>query len=69
MTDEIGSYIWKLCDGKHTTRQIIEALHQEFKLSMEETETGLQTYLTKLSKKGLVGFILSDGMKARFEES
>jgi hypothetical protein len=67
--DEIGSIVWSMCDGEHNIKNIVEALNQRFKLNREEAETGLQTYMKQLSKKGLVGFILPNETQAKFRES
>lgn len=67
MLDEIGTFVINLCDGKHSVREIVEALHQKFKLNMEEAEAGLQIYLTQLSKRKIVGFILPDKMRENEE--
>jgi hypothetical protein len=66
--DEIGSYIWSLCDGTHIMSDIMETLNQKFKLNLEEAETGLQKYFGQLSAKGLVGFILPSETQTRFKE-
>ena len=66
--DEIGSYIWGLCDGTHLMSDILEALRQTFKLNAEEAEAGLQKYFGQLSAKGLVGFVLPSDTETRFKK-
>ena len=34
--DEVGTFVWNLCDGEHSVEQITEALCAEYKLSRRE---------------------------------
>jgi len=53
--DEVGSFVWELCDGRHNVRQIIQALCQRYKLHRKEAEVSVVAYLRQLAKKGLIG--------------
>jgi len=53
--DDIGSFVWKMCDGKNAVREIRDALVGEYKLSRREAETALMEYLKQLMKRKLVG--------------
>lgn len=56
--DEIGSYVWNLCDGKNDVRSIIGKFQGEFKLNRKEAELSLLNYLRMLAKKKLVGLMV-----------
>ncbi len=66
MLDEVGSRVWNFCDGNYPMKKIAKALHQEYKLTIEEAEAALRTYFNQLSERGLVGFILPKEAQARF---
>lgn len=53
--DEIGSFVWELCDGKHTVRQIIKALSKRYRLHRKEAEVSVVAYLRQLTKRGIIG--------------
>jgi len=53
--DEIGSYVWELCDGRTNVRQIIRALCKRYKLHRKEAEVSVVAYLRQLAKKRLIG--------------
>jgi hypothetical protein len=52
--DEIGSFVWALCDGQHTVRDIIRALAARYKLHRKEAEVSVVAYLRTLAKRRLV---------------
>jgi len=54
--DEVGSFVWGLCDGDHTVSDIVGALVNEYKLNRREVEVSLTQYLQTLAKRGMVGF-------------
>src|SRR5208282_1986160 len=36
--DEIGSLVWRMCDGKTTVREMIQSLAERYKLNRKEAE-------------------------------
>lgn len=56
LLDEVGSMVWKLCDGEHTVNDIAVALAKEYKLNRREIEVSLTKYLQTLGKRGMVAF-------------
>ena len=56
--DEVGSFVWDLCDGKNNVRQIIRALCQRYTLHRKEAEVSVVAYLRQLAKRGLIGIAL-----------
>jgi hypothetical protein len=62
--DEIGTFVWRQCDGKHNVRDIIQALCKRYKLHRKEAEVSVVAYLRQLMKRGLLGIaVLSDDDK------
>lgn len=52
--DEIGSFVWQLCDGSHTIAEIAEALQKRYQLSRREAFASLAEFLNQLQKRGLI---------------
>lgn len=52
--DEIGTYVWSMCDGETTVRQMRGKLAEKYKLGRREAEVSLTNFLKTLGKKGLV---------------
>ncbi len=63
--DEIGSTVWELCDGKKTTKEIVDYLCEKYKLLPREVEVSLSTYLNSLVKRGLIAFIVPEDLRER----
>jgi len=66
--DKIGSLVWEQCDGEKTMADIANYLQKKFKMMPSEAEIALNSYFNQLSKRGLVGFVLPEETRARFEE-
>jgi len=56
--DEVGSFVWEMCDGETTVRRMIARLADEFKLNRKEAEVSLTAYLQTLARKGLVSLLV-----------
>ncbi len=52
--DEIGSYVWKLLDGKTSIREMIIKISEKFKMSKREAEVSLIAFLSDLEKRGAI---------------
>ena len=52
--DEVGSFVWKMCDGEHSIEQVIEALADKYKLTRREVEVSVNEYLRMLAKRGMI---------------
>jgi hypothetical protein len=53
--DEVGTYVWELCDGQRNVRQIIQGLCKRYKLHRKEAEVSVVAYLRQLARRGLLG--------------
>lgn len=54
--DEVGSFVWTLCDGYNSIDIIVKALSNKYKLTHKEAEASLLEYFRKLGKRGIIGF-------------
>ncbi len=52
--DEVGSFVWNLCDGEHALNDIVEAMMAKYKLGRREVEVSLNEFMRMLAKRGLV---------------
>jgi len=57
--DEIGSDVWRMCDGTTSVEAIVRALMKKYKLSRREVELSLSLYLKQLAKRGYLGLALA----------
>ncbi len=53
--DELGSFVWDLCDGKRDVRTIIQRFAERFKLTRKEAEISTLQYFRLMTRKGFVG--------------
>jgi hypothetical protein len=65
--DKTGSWVWDLCDGTHSVRELIVRLSEEHKLPPKEAEVRMLAYLDTLAQRGLVGMAV--GEKPEMEKS
>ena len=56
--DEVGTFVWDMCDRETAVRQIIGRLTAEYKMNRKEAEVSLFAFLQTLAKKGLVSIIV-----------
>ena len=57
--DEVGRFVWDLCDGKTTLKRMIESLAEKYQLNLREAEVSTLKFLEMLSRKRLVGITAS----------
>lgn len=55
--DEVGTYVWRLCDGNHTVDAIVRAMMKEYKMNRAEVEASVAQYLQTLAERRFVGFL------------
>ncbi len=54
--DDIGSFVWKLCDGQTTVGQIIAAMHVRFGENQKALEERLHRFLGELERGQMIRF-------------
>jgi hypothetical protein len=52
--DDVGTSVWRLCDGDRTVKQIGEALHEQFGERIEPVYDRLETYLKQMQRADLI---------------
>jgi hypothetical protein len=62
--DEIGTYVWKQCDGRTNVKALIQKVSKRFKLSYREAEVSLTQYLKMLAQRNVIGLAV-DGAERR----
>jgi hypothetical protein len=65
--DEVGSFVWSMCDGHNSIDGIVKTLRNKYKLTRKEAETSLLAYFRKLGKRGMLGFAVSKKVKHEME--
>lgn len=55
--DALGTQVWRMADGVHTTEQIIEAFAAEHRLSFHEARVCVTQFLRMLTERNLVAMV------------
>jgi hypothetical protein len=55
--EEIGAFVWSLCDGKATSNAISSKLCEKYKLLKPEADVSLAKFLEMLSARGCIVFV------------
>ncbi len=66
--DEVGSHVWRLCDGERTVSDVVGELVREYKLNKREAEVSVTEYLRMLGKRGMMGFAVAKDALAKAED-
>jgi len=56
--DEIGAFVWEMCDGRTTVREMIARLSERHRIGRKEAEVSLTAFLKSLMRRGLVSVIV-----------
>ena len=56
--DEIGAFVWEMCDGDTSVREMIARLSERHQIGRKEAEVSLMTFLKTLMRRGLVSAIV-----------
>ena len=52
--DDVGTCVWRLCDGDCTVKQIGESLHEQFGDRVEPLYDKLETFIRQMHRAGLI---------------
>jgi hypothetical protein len=52
----VGTVIWEHCDGRHSIREIAEALAAEYPVSLQEALQDCLQFVTELVEEGLLSW-------------
>jgi coenzyme PQQ synthesis protein D (PqqD) len=53
--DEVGGFVWELCDGKNTIETIVQRLSREYKMNRREAEVSVTMFLQMLHERNFIG--------------
>ncbi len=67
--DEVGSFVWTMCDGHNSMDGIMKMLSNKYKLTRKEAETSLLAYFRLLGKRGMIGFAMPDKSRRETEDN
>ena len=67
--DRVGSWVWDLCDGQHTVKELVARLAEEHQLSRKEAEVSMVTYLRQLVQRNLVALAIEKNVKDEAAET
>jgi hypothetical protein len=56
--DEVGTLVWKLCDGEHSFQDLVMALSREYSITQREAEVSMAEFMRLLGRRGMIAFIL-----------
>ena len=62
--DELGTFVWRMCDGRTTVRQMIERLAARYQLNRKDAEVSLTTFVRTLAAKGLAAIVIPKSDKS-----
>jgi hypothetical protein len=54
--DEVGSFVWELCDGQHTVESIVAKTGSQYKMNRREAEVSVTMFLQMLHERNFIGF-------------
>ena len=52
--DQMGSFVWRLIDGKKTVKDIIRIFASDYKVTNKEAETAVAAFLKSLGQRGFI---------------
>jgi hypothetical protein len=52
--EQVGAFVWRLCDGKHTFEGISIKLREEYKMKRVEADAALGAFLQMLAERKLI---------------
>jgi hypothetical protein len=62
--DEVGSFVWDLCDGVHTVESIVQKTGRHYKMNRREAEVSVTMFLQMLHERKFIGFYKKVGKKS-----
>lgn len=53
--DEVGGFVWELCDGRNTIEAIVQKTGKEYKMNRREAEVSVTMFLQMLHERNFIG--------------
>ena len=63
--DEVGGYVWELCDGQNTVEAIVQKTGRQYKMNRREAEVSVTMFLQMLHQRNFIGFYKRTGKKSQ----
>lgn len=54
--DEVGSFVWKLCDGSNTLESVVQKVGREYRMNRREAEVSTTTFMEMLIQRNFIAF-------------
>jgi hypothetical protein len=54
--DEVGGFVWELCDGNLTVEGIVQRTSKHYKMNRREAEVSVTMFLQMLHERNFIGF-------------
>ncbi len=54
--DEVGSFVWELCDGQRTIETIVQQTSKHYKMHRREAEVSVTSFLQMLHERNFIAF-------------
>ena len=52
--NEVGAFIWEQIDGRKSVTQVVEAVHGEFEVALEQAEKETSEFIAALEAAGMI---------------
>jgi hypothetical protein len=62
--DEVGGFVWELCDGQHTVETIVQKTGRHYKMNRREAEVSVTMFLQMLHERNFIGFYKKSNKKS-----
>lgn len=56
--DEMGAFVWEMCDARTTVREMIDRLAEHYRISRKDAEASLTDFLKSLTRRRLIALII-----------
>jgi hypothetical protein len=54
--DEVGGFVWEMCDGSNTVETIVARTGKQFKMNRREAEVSVTMFMQMLHERNFIGF-------------
>lgn len=61
--DEVGGFVWGLCDGSNTIDAIVQKTGRHYKMNRREAEISVTAFLQTLHHRNFIGFYKKVGKR------
>lgn len=63
--DEVGGFVWELCDGQHTVENIVQQTGKHYKMNRREAEVSVTMFMQMLHERNFIGFYKKTGKSGK----